>query len=38
MVVGDQAYHYCVFGKLNDGVGVVLGHAVMSETGSTGGD
>jgi hypothetical protein len=29
IVVGDQAYHRCVFGKDNDGVGVVLGHAVM---------
>ena len=33
IVVGDQAYHRCVIGKLNDGVGVVLGHAVMSEQG-----
>jgi hypothetical protein len=32
-VVGDQAYHCCVIGKLNDGVGVVPGHAVMSEQG-----
>jgi hypothetical protein len=23
IVVGDQAYHCCVIGKLNDGVGVV---------------
>ena len=33
IVVGDQAYHCCVIGKLNDGVGVVPGHAVMSEQG-----
>ena len=33
LVIGDQAYHCCVFGKLNDGVGVVLGRAVMSEQG-----
>ena len=33
IVVGNQAYHCCVFGKLNDGVGVVPGHAVMSEQG-----
>ena len=31
IVVGDQAYHRCVVSKLNDGVGVVLGHAVMGE-------
>jgi hypothetical protein len=24
IVVSDQAYHCCVIGKLNDGVGVVL--------------
>ena len=29
IVVGDQAYHCCVDCKLNDGVGVVPGHAVM---------
>uniref|UniRef100_A0A4W5RW29 Coiled-coil serine-rich protein 1 n=1 Tax=Hucho hucho TaxID=62062 RepID=A0A4W5RW29_9TELE len=33
VVVGDQAYHCCVIGKLNDGVGVVPGRAVMSEQG-----
>ena len=33
IVVGDQAYHCRVIGKLNDGVGVVPGHAVMSEQG-----
>ena len=33
IVVGDQAYHYCVIGKLNDGVGVMPGRAVMSEQG-----
>jgi hypothetical protein len=27
------AYHRCVIGKLNDGVGVVPGRAVMSEQG-----
>ena len=32
-VVGDQAYHCFVIGKVNDGVGVVLGRAVMSEQG-----
>ena len=32
-LVGDQAYHCCVIGKLNDGVGVVPGCAVMSEQG-----
>ena len=31
VVVGDQAYHCCVIGKLNDGVGVIPGCAVMSE-------
>ena len=33
VVAGEQAYHSCVIGKLNDGVGVVLGHAVMGEQG-----
>jgi hypothetical protein len=33
IVVGDQAYHHCVVSKLNGGVGVVLGHAVVSEQG-----
>ena len=31
VVVGDQAYHCCVFSKLNDGVGVVPARAVMGE-------
>ena len=31
VVVGDQVYHCCVVGKCDDGVGVVLGHAVMGE-------
>ena len=33
IVVGDQANHCCVIDKLNDCVGVVPGHAVMSEQG-----
>ena len=33
VVVGDQAYYCCVTCKLNDGVGVVPGHAVMREQG-----
>ena len=33
VVVGDQAYHCCAIGKCNDGVGVMPGHAVMSEQG-----
>ena len=33
IVSGDQAYHRLVNGKLNDGVGVVLGLAVMGEQG-----
>ena len=33
IVVGDQAYHRCVVCKLNDGVGVVFGHTVVSEQG-----
>ena len=33
IVVGDQAYHCFVVSKLNDGVGVMLGHAVVSEQG-----
>ena len=32
-MVGDQAYHCCVVSKLNDGVGVVFGHAVVGEQG-----
>ena len=32
-VVCDQAYHCCVVSKLNDGVGVVFGHAVVGEQG-----
>jgi hypothetical protein len=31
IVVGDWAYHCCVISKLNDGVGVMPGRAVMSE-------
>jgi hypothetical protein len=34
IIVGDQAYRCCVVCKLNDGVGVVLGHAVMGEQGA----
>ena len=34
LVVGDdQAYHCCVVSKLNDGVGVVPGHAAVDEQG-----
>ncbi|KAK6290915.1 hypothetical protein J4Q44_G00386850, partial [Coregonus suidteri] len=33
IVVSDQAYHRCVVSKLNDGVGVVLSHAVVGEQG-----
>jgi hypothetical protein len=33
IVVGDQAYHCCVIRKLNDGVGVVIGLAVVGEQG-----
>jgi hypothetical protein len=33
VVVGDPAYHCCVIGKPNDGVGVVPGSSVMSEKG-----
>jgi hypothetical protein len=33
IVVGDQAYHHCVVSKLNDGVGVMHGHAVVGEQG-----
>ena len=33
VIVGDQAYLCCVIGKLNDGVGVVPGRAVLSEQG-----
>jgi hypothetical protein len=33
IVVGDQAYNCCVISKLNDGVGVMPGRAVMSEQG-----
>ena len=32
-VVGDYAYHRCVVRKLNDGVGVVCGLAVVGEQG-----
>ena len=31
IIVGDKAYHCRVVGKLDDGVGVMLGHAVMGE-------
>jgi hypothetical protein len=31
-LIVDQAYH-CVVSKLNDGVGVVFGHAVVGEQG-----
>jgi hypothetical protein len=31
VIVGDQSYHCCVIGKLNDGVVVVPGRAVMSD-------
>ena len=37
VVVGDQAYHCWVICKLNDGVGLVLGHAVKGEQGVQGG-
>ena len=33
IVAGDQAYHCCVIGKLNFGVGVIPGRAGMSEQG-----
>ena len=33
IVVGDQAYHCCVVSKLNDGVKVLFGHAVVGEQG-----
>ena len=33
IVLGDQAYHCCVVSKLNDGVGVVFGPAVVGEQG-----
>ena len=33
IVVDDQAYHHCVIGKLKNGVGVVLGLAVVGELG-----
>jgi hypothetical protein len=32
-VVYDQPYHSCVVSELNEGVGVVFGHAVMVEQG-----
>ena len=38
IVVSDLAYHHCVIGKRNDGVGIVPDHAVIGEQGSTGGD
>ena len=33
IVVGDQTFHCCIISKLNDGVGVMPGRAVMSEQG-----
>ena len=33
IVVGNQTYHCCVVSKLNVGVGVVFGHAVVGEQG-----
>jgi hypothetical protein len=33
IVVGDQAYHCFVVSKLNDGIGVMFGHAVLGEQG-----
>ena len=33
IIVGDQAYHCGVVSKLNDGVGVVFGHAVTGKQG-----
>jgi hypothetical protein len=33
IIVGNQAYHCCVVSKLNDGVEVVLGNAVVGEQG-----
>ena len=33
VVASDHAYHCCVIGKMNDGVGVVPGRAVMSVQG-----
>ena len=33
IIVGDQAYHCCVVSKLNDGVRVTFGHAVVGEQG-----
>ena len=33
IVVGEQAYHCCVVSKLNDGAGVVFGHAFLGEQG-----
>ena len=33
IVIHDQAYHRCVISKLNDGLGVMLGHKVMGEQG-----
>jgi hypothetical protein len=32
-VASLSAYHCCVISKLNDGVGVVLGHTVVGEQG-----
>ena len=33
VVAGDQTYCCCVIRKLNDGVGVMPGHAVVGEQG-----
>ena len=33
IIVSDQSYHRCVISKLDDGVGVVHGHAVVGEQG-----
>ena len=33
IIVVDQSYHRCVFSKLDDGVGVLRGHAIMGEQG-----
>ena len=36
IIVGDQAYHYCVVSKLNDGVGVVFGQSWVNREYSRG--
>ena len=35
VIAGDQAYHYCVISKLNDGFEVVPSRAIMSEQDGT---